>query len=176
MADFLTGFCQNGSPSDTILADPLFGICDDPTPPGAIPTPAYINTDLTKKATWIARVNNSAGYEVTFKAVDHCILVLKANGQLQKRCDGILLYNAHIVFVELKEQKDPGRKWASEGAEQVKQTIKDYQAAHSTEGLTVRAYVANRIQPNAQQSHFSIIQNFRKTLRIALRIEGAIDL
>lgn len=176
MVDFHTGFCQNGRPSDTVLADPVFGICDDPTLPGAVPEPAYIDTNPAEEASWIAKVNNQAGYKVTFKPVDHCILVLKGNNKLQKRCDGILFYNSKLIFVELKEQRDPSRKWASEGAEQVKQTIKDYQAAHSTAGLTIRAHVANRIQPNVQQAHFSIIQNFSKALRIPLRIEGTIDL
>jgi hypothetical protein len=177
MADFHTGFCHNGRLSDTVLADHLFGICDDSTPSGAVPEPAYINTNPAEEAKWIAKVNNQAGYEVTFKPVDHCILVLKGNGQQQKRCDGIVFYDSKLIFVELKEQRDPGRKWASEGAEQVKQTIKDYQAAHSTAGLTILAHVANRIQPNVQQAHFSIIQNFSKApLRITLRIKGTIDL
>lgn len=78
--------------------------------------------------------------------------------------------------MELKEQRDPGKKWAFEGSEQVKQTIKDFKAAYDTTGKILRAYVANRIQPNAQQAHFSVLNNFFKVTQIVLRVEGTIEL
>jgi len=173
MPDFFTGFCESGQPSDTLLNEQLFGICDDAT---RRTEPAYISTDVAEEATWIARVENRSGYEVLFKAVDQCILILKGSGQLQSRCDGLLLYNSTIIFVELKEQRDPGKKWAFEGSEQVKQTIKDFKAAHDTTGKILRAYVANSIQPNAQQAHFSVLNNFFKATQIVLRVEGTIEL
>ncbi len=153
MPDFFTGQCENGQPSDTLVTEPLFGICDDATQRYE---PAYVSTGLEAQASWIARVDNSAGYEVIFKPVDNCIPIFKGNGKKQSRCDGILLYASTIVFVELKEQVDPGKKWAFEGSEQVKQTIKDFRDSHDTTGKMLFAYVANRIQPNAQQAHFSI--------------------
>lgn len=173
MPDFLTGCCENGQPSDTLVSQPLFGLCDDAALP---PAPAYVSTDGAAEATWIARVDNRPGYDVTFKAVDHCIPVVKGNGLPQKRCDGLLLYASTIVFVELKERKDPSKQWANEGAEQVKQTIKDFTAAHDVTGKTLRAHVANRIQPNIQQSHVSIIKNFTKAMKIVLRVQGTIEL
>ena len=173
MPDFLTGCCENGQPSDTQVREPLFGLCDDATKPDE---PAYVSTDRGAEITWIARVDNSPGYDVTFKAVDKCIPVLKGSGLQQKRCDGLLLYDSTIIFVELKERKDPSKQWANEGAEQVKQTIKDFTAAHDVTGKTLRAHVANRIQPNIQQSHVSIIKNFTKAMRIVLRVEGTIKL
>lgn len=173
MPDFFTGQCENGQPSDTPVAEPLFGICDDAT---LRDEPAYVSTNLKAQASWIARVDNSAGHEVIFKPVDNCVPVFKGNGKKQSRCDGMLFYAAVIVFVELKEQVDPGKKWAFEGSEQVKQTIKDFRDSHDTTDKTLFAYVANRIQPNAQQAHFSIIKNFTKAMRIVLRIEGDIKL
>lgn len=173
MPDFFTGQCENGQPSDTLVRAPLFGLCDDATQQYE---PAYVSTALAAEATWIARVENSAGYEVTFKPIDNCIPIFKGNGTKQSRCDGMLLYEATIIFVELKEQRDPGTKWAFNGSEQVKQTIKDFRDLHDTADKKLLAYVANRIQPNAQQAHFSIIKNFTNALKVVLRVEGTIKL
>ena len=173
MPDFFTEQCENGQPSDTLVSEPLFGLCDDATKDDE---PAYVSTDPEAEATWIARVDNSPGYEVTFKPVDNCIPIFKGDGNEQSRCDGMLLYEDTIIFVELKEQKDPGTKWAFKGSEQVKQTIKDFRASHDTAGKTLRAYVANRIQPNSQEAHFSIIKNFTKAMKVLLRVEGTIEL
>lgn len=173
MPDFFTGQCANGQPSDRLVHETLFGICDDATKEDE---PAYVSTNPKADATWIARVDNRAGYEVTFKSVDKCIPILKGNGTAQSRCDSMLFYAATIIFVELKEQKDTSTKWAFKGSEQVKQTIKDFRESHDTTGKTLQAYVANRIQPNAQQAHFSIIKNFTKAMKVVLRVEGIIKL
>lgn len=173
MPDFFTGQCENGQPSDTLVSEPLFGLCDDTTKEDE---PAYVSIDLAAQETWVARVENEPRYEVTFKPVDNCIPIFKGDGNEQSRCDCLLLYEANIIFVELKERKDSGTKWAFRGSEQVKQTIKDFRDSHDTTGKTLLAYVANRIQPNAQQAHFSIIKNFTKAMKVVLRVEGTIKL
>lgn len=173
MPDFFTGQCENGQSSDTHVSEPLFGLCDDTT---KADEPAYVSTDLESEDTWIARIDNKPCYEVVFKPVDNCIPIFKGDGNKQSRCDGMLFYESTIIFVELKERKDSGTKWAFKGSEQVKQTIKDFRDSHNTTGKTLLAYVANRIQPNAQQAHFSIIKNFTKAMGIVLRVKGTIEL
>jgi hypothetical protein len=174
MVDFFTGLCQDGSKSDTVRRDVRFGLCDDP-PLAGVSNPAYVNTSTPDK--WIAKVDNKAGHEVTFKAVDNCIEILRLNGDPEKRCDGILLYDNKVVFVELKEKRDPSTKWVKEGGEQLKQTIKDFKHAHGKEGRILKAaYLANRKQPNFQQGHQTAINTFTSATKVLLRVEATIVL
>lgn len=174
MVDFFTGFCQNGTCSDTTLQNAKFGLCDDP-PVAGISAPAYVATSTPEK--WIAEIDNSAGYEVTFKAVDNCIEILRPNGDKEQRCDGLLLYDTTVIFVELKEKRDPSTKWVKEGGEQLKQTIKDFRAAHGTGGWLLKAaYLANRKQPNFQQGHQTTINTLSKATKVLFRVEASIVL
>jgi hypothetical protein len=74
-----------------------FGLCDDPNE-----DPAYIHIDDCSK--WIAIVENNQEIEVIFTAIDNCIEILRSDGTMDNRCDGMLTYNNHIIFVELKEK------------------------------------------------------------------------
>ncbi|MBB4603590.1 hypothetical protein HNQ93_004217 [Hymenobacter luteus] len=171
--NFLVGQRADGQSCDTLVSEALFGICDDASKRDE---PAYISTDQTAENTWIARVDNSPEYDVTFTAVDKCIPVFKGSGGEQKRCDGLLQYETTLIFVELKEHKDPGKQWANEAANQIKQTMSDFADAHGFSGKTIRAHIANRVQPNAQQGHASVIKNFFSATKLILRIEGTIVL
>ena len=72
----------------------VFGLCDDQKG-----LKAYTNTD--NKDIWIATVYNENGINLTFTAVDKC--VIKDNEYIGKgRCDGILTSHKHIFFIELK--------------------------------------------------------------------------
>lgn len=174
MVDFFTGLCQDGTCSDTTLQAVSFGLCDDP-PVAGVSAPAYV--DISTPATWIAAVDNKAGYEVTFKAVDNCIEILRPNGDKEQRCDGILLHDTTVIFVELKEKRDPSTKWVKEGGEQLKQTIKDFRAAHGTDGWTLKAaYLANRKQPNFQQGHQTTINTLSRATKVLFRVEATIVL
>lgn len=174
MVDFFTGLCHDGTGSDTTLRATRFGLCDDP-PMAGVSAPAYVDTGTPGK--WIAEIDNSAGHEVTFKAVDNCIEILRLNGDKEQRCDGLLLHGTTIIFVELKEKRDPSTKWVKEGSEQLKQTIKDFRAAHSKDGRVLKgAYLANRKQPNFQQGHQIAINTFSRATKVLLRVEATIVL
>lgn len=174
MVDFFTGLCQDGTYSDTTLRDAKFGLCDDP-PIAGISAPAY--TDTATPSKWIAEIDNSVGHEVAFKAVDNCIEILRPNGDKEQRCDGLLLYDTTVIFVELKEKRDPSTKWVKEGGEQLKQTIKDFRAAHGTAGWSLKAaYLANRKQPNFQQGHQTTINTLSKATKVLFRVEATIVL
>ena len=174
MVDFFTGLCQDGTCSDTALRDTTFGLCDDP-PVAGTSAPAYADTAAPAK--WIAKVDNAAGHEVTFKAVDNCIEILRRNGDKEKRCDGILLHGTTVIFVELKEKGDPSRKWVKDGGEQLKQTIKNFRASHGEAGWSLKAaYLANRKQPNFQQGHQTTINTLSRATKVTFRVEAVIVL
>ncbi|MFO5490953.1 MAG: hypothetical protein ACLBM6_00040, partial [Cuspidothrix sp.] len=96
---------------------PKFGLCNDPPPSK---DPAYIDIDDCSK--WIAIVENNQEIEVIFTAIDNCIEILRSNGEGENRCDGMLTYNNHIIFVELKE-KNFRNNWVAKGEKQLKNTI-----------------------------------------------------
>ena len=131
--------------------------------------------DTTTQTNWIATVKNPvAGREITFKPVDGCIEILKGNGKLKTSCDGMLLYEQTIIFVELKDKKDPSTKWVAKGEDQLKETIKEFVAAHGRAGKTLRAFLCNKQQPTTQESHATIINRFAKAVNVLLRVEAEI--
>lgn len=54
---------------------------------------------------------NEEKFSVTFTAIDHCIETLRADGSMDKRCDGVLTYGTTVIFVELKERGGKGNGW-----------------------------------------------------------------
>ena len=76
-----------------------FGLCDDPNE-----DPAYIDIDIDDCSKWIAIVENNQEIEVIFTAIDNCIEILRSDGTMDNRCDCMLTYNNHLIFVELKEK------------------------------------------------------------------------
>jgi hypothetical protein len=106
--DFLKQGCQR------IVNDLKFGICDDDNK-----LPAYIK--ISDEAEWIATVINNEAKEITFTAIDNCIDIYRANGELDKRCDVMLNYANNLLFVELKNKR---KNWKSDGLAQIEATIK----------------------------------------------------
>ena len=81
-----------------------FGICDDPPPAS---NPAYIDEENTTH--WIAKVLNPNKRNCTFHAIDNCVTILKANGKMESRCDGLMKYDSTLIFIELKSRE--GGQW-----------------------------------------------------------------
>lgn len=81
----------------------IFGLCDNPSP---AKDPAYI--DETDGSKWIAVVENEERFPTEFTAIDNCIDIKHSDGKMEKRCDGVLTYNATIIFVELKQRGAKG--------------------------------------------------------------------
>ena len=97
-----------------------FGLCDDK--PGEV---AYV--DYQNDKAWIATVVNNQGIELTFTAVDKC--VIKDGEQTGRgRCDGMLTSVEHLYFVELKSAKLATN---TEGKEQLVSTIQFFKQHHS---------------------------------------------
>lgn len=112
---FLASPCREPSKRDI-----EFGICDDEDG-----TKAY--TDTTNPSNWIATVSNQYRKEVCFIAVDKCILQ-DIEEQGRGRCDGILVTENQLYFVELKNQM---RNWISDAIDQLESTIEFFKESHN---------------------------------------------
>ena len=117
--------------------DPRFGICDD-----LHGQPAY--TDTTDSSKWGATVINNRGVELTFTAIDKCLLQdheLSGVG----RCEGMLHSQEHLYFVELKDQRE---KWISGAVGQLESTILLFLTHHDPSPFRHRkAFACNRARP-----------------------------
>ena len=132
-----------------------FGICDKPPP---ATEPAYI--DENDSSQWIAIVKNSQRRTAEFYAVDHCIAIYKEDGNMDSRCDGMLLYSNNLIFIELKERKKG--QWFKKGREQLTATIKRFKAENDlTDYDKIEAYVCNSLKPLANTGQMENIQKFK---------------
>ncbi|MCE2721485.1 MAG: hypothetical protein ACK6A9_09100 [Dolichospermum sp.] len=147
-----------------------FGLCDDPNKDK---DPAYIDTvDCSK---WIAIVENNQEIEVIFTAIDNCIEILRSNGERENRCDGMLTYNNHIIFVELKERKYTNSVWIDEGENQLRKIISVFINNHDLQIFkSKKAYIANSKKPQFQYSHKERMQKFRNDTGFTLIIQNTI--
>ena len=148
-----------------------FGLCDDPNKDK---DPAYIVTvDCSK---WIAIVENNQEIEVIFTAIDNCIEILRSDGTMDNRCDGMLTYNNHIIFVELKE-RNFRNKWVGKGEEQLKNTINVFIANHDLAIYkSKKAYIANNKKPNFQSSQITRMDKFKDETGFRLIIQNTIEI
>ncbi|MBD2445463.1 hypothetical protein H6G25_20270 [Dolichospermum sp. FACHB-1091] len=149
---------------------PKFGLCDDPNKDK---DPAYIDTvDCSK---WIAIVENNQEIEVIFTAIDNCIEIFRSNGERENRCEGMLTYNNHIIFVELKTKKSKNSDWCREGENQLRKTISVFIANHDLAIYkSKKAYIANNKKPNFQSSQSERMARFEAETGFRLIIQNAI--
>lgn len=134
--DFFGISCKESSKTDK-----LFGICDDQNG-----KKAYTNTADRRK--WIATVINDSNIEITFTAIDNCIIVLKEGTKnKESTCDGMLTFTNSLYLIELKE-KGPGG-WLPNAQDQLENTIRLLYSNHSLAQFRHRkAYACNRKHPN----------------------------
>lgn len=136
---FLESPCQEPSRNDS-----EFGICDNEDG-----TKAY--TDNSRRKDWIATVSNPSTKDVSFIAVDKCILQ-DTDEPGRGRCDGILLTNDQLYFVELKNQM---RSWISDAINQLDSTIEFFKESHDmNEFRHKKAFACNK-----KSKHFQEIDN-----------------
>jgi hypothetical protein len=158
--------CQSSSKRN------LFGLCDDPPPSNR---PAYI--DKTDGSKWIAIVDNEPKFQVNFTAIDHCIEILKPDGNPEKRCDGVLTYNSTISFVELKVRDALGNALVKDAEEQLRATISHFEKQQESLNFTTKkAYIANSEHPKFKVSQARRMDQFLSDTGYILRIENRIIL
>jgi hypothetical protein len=128
----------------------------------------------TQPDKWNATVNNPSQKEITHTAIDNCIEIFKANGEMESRCDCLLTYSDNIIFVELKNK---GSDWKSQGIIQIEVTIQNFMKSHNLSEIKhKRAFIANRKHPS-----FHVIENeqsrrFWDTYRVRLNIDSLIHI
>ena len=162
--DFFKPACI-GTTSETV-----FGICDDPPPDE---NPAYL--DFTDSENWIAWVENDAGRQITFTAIDHCIEIIRTDGRKESSCDGLLNYESTLIFVELKD-RDSGR-WLGKARDQLKITIDTYKEKPGLNGYNrFYAYVANKQRPYFNAANPSLAEQFEDDTDFILIVNPVIKI
>ncbi|MEI7581903.1 hypothetical protein [Runella sp.] len=150
----------------------LFGLCDDPHP---AKNPAYI--DESDGSKWIAVVVNEDRNHVIFTAIDNCIAVSREDGTMDKRCDGVLIYDRVIIFIELKERGALGNSWVKDAEKQIRTTIGNFgDSDEAGEYTTKKAYIANSEHPKFKESQIRRMEQFLNDTGYVLRIENRIIL
>jgi len=145
-----------------------FGICDD-----IVNAPAYLDEDTTAK--WIAIISNPSEKEIEFYAIDNCVEIVRSNGEMESRCDGLLVDQNSLIFVELKERASSG--WFGKGSDQLKTVINIFKANYKTSDFTsIEAYVCNSLKPRSNPSRATTIQKFYDETGFILRDKQTINL
>lgn len=154
----------------TSTKEKVFGICDDEPPPAKQAYLDYENSDI-----WIAWVDNNAGKEVKFTAIDNCIEIKRADGKQESRCDGMLTHDRTITFVELKD-RDGGR-WLGDATNQLKITIAIYKAeAGLIDFDRYFAYVVNKKRPYFKAASISFAEKFTDETGFILKVDPFIKI
>jgi hypothetical protein len=147
-------------------ANEKFGLCDDP-PPEKLP--AYIQE--YRRDEWIAEVDNPDSKTVTFKAIDNCVPVLRANEEVESCCDGLLLQDNNLTFVELKDRRTQG--WLAKARSQITITIENFIANHDIAEYNItEAYACNKQRPFAITSSIEEVQKFKDETEALLYNNG----
>ncbi|MFH1005262.1 MAG: hypothetical protein V1781_07195 [Bacteroidota bacterium] len=159
--NFFQNNCQNNT------TDTSFGLCDDENG-----TPAFIDSE--NKNQWIGVVENNKAIEIIFTAIDNCIPILRDDGNMDNRCDGMLTYTDNIVFVELKNQR---KNWITDAVNQIETTIKHFIANHDLSNYRhKRAFVANKKHPQFNFAIHEKSQIFYSQYKVRLNISVTIKI
>ncbi|WP_206957161.1 hypothetical protein [Trinickia acidisoli] len=137
--NFFDNACQRGP-----FTDLAFGICDDEN--GGV---AYVS--MTTPSSWGATVENPREEEVTFTAIDKC--VIKDDEEPGRgRCDGMLTTSKHLYLVELKNQRS---SWRDDAVGQLTSTLRFLQESADLSGYRhKKAFACNR-----RHQAFGVIDN-----------------
>ena len=148
-----------------------FGLCDDPPPPHLR---AYIDEDDTTK--WIGIVKNPTSKKVDFYAIDNCVSILRANGEEESKCDGVLRYEKKLlVFIELKRRGGSG--WLKKAREQLESTIKEFNKSNSfTDYKNVEMYACNSLKPLVKESTSKEFQIFKDNTGFEMKAQRIINI
>lgn len=160
---FFQDKCKSGSSSK------FFGICDDSDYQRA---PAYLDENESNQSERIGKVNNSGSKIIEFFAIDNCVELLRPDGRMQNRCDGLLRFDNILIFVELKSRY---KRWLGKGREQLTETIHRFEEEHGISSFKeIKAYSCNNIRPRTTTNHMAAIQKFKDSTGLILRVEQEI--
>lgn len=162
--NFLDTGCQSGP-----FTEVQFGLCDDQN------TQAYV--DVTGEKKWNATVNNPHQKEVTFTAIDKCV-IKDGEEEGRGRCDCMLTTETALYLVELKDWRRGG--WRNHACDQLESTIQFLVDTHGEQFLKdfspKKAYACNRKGPfveidNQLKKRFSNLHQFRIDIQSTIKID-----
>lgn len=154
-------FLSQAHRCEEVKYDKVLGICD---PEGERPAHTTSENEGLK---WIAIIQNPQNMGVQFVPIDKNILIYRANGDMERTCDGMILYGPNICFVELKDVRVGG--WLSEAIGQLAKTIEIFNLNHNYRDFEKRhAYPANCRHPQFQCSCREQLQEFRNKYHFTL--------
>ena len=161
--DFFNEECRS------IYTYEYFGLCDDTDYPPDQPTPAYAIP--YHEELWVATVENANKNEITFVAVDHCVIKSIVNGEPRPQsCDCLIASKNELIFVELKERKYRG--WLSKGLAQLESTIHLYNNNKQMPKFNTRkAYLANKARPDFKFTTITEKEQFKDNTDFELYVD-----
>ncbi len=161
--DFFKAECQ------VLTKEKRFGLFDaEDTSP--------VQIKLVDEKSWNAIVINDNCVELIFTAIDNCVEMLRDDGEMDSRCDAMLIYNNTLLFIELKNKRD---SWQSLGLSQIEATIKRMIVEHQVfyNGFAKRkAIVANAKYrfPCFQEVNLEQREYFMKNYKTRIQFEAEI--
>lgn len=157
--DFFDPTCQ-----EPTIDNSIFGLCDDQNG-----TKAYTNIDDQTK--WIATVKNDRHKNLTFTAIDKCVLKDEEEPD-RGRCDGMLTSTEHLYFVELKNER---KQWIKGAIEQLESTIQLFIDHHDISVFKhKKAFACNKKRPHFQQIDNELSLRFFRTYGVRLDVQAKI--
>lgn len=159
--DFFQACCQSGP-----FKQVRFGLCDDQNS-----TRAYVDTVDPEK--WVATVENPSLKDVTFTAIDKCV-IQDGDEVGRGRCDGMLTAENLLYLVELKDQK---AHWQSHAVEQLESTI-EFLVEHHAQDLasfkTKKAFACNRRHKAFATIDHELKRRFFQTYRFRIDVQATV--
>jgi hypothetical protein len=164
--NFLETTCKEPARSELV-----FGLCDKNDG-----SKAY--SDAGNMPTWTALVSNVNSVEVTFTAIDNCIIILKdGTKDKESTCDGMLTFTNSLYLVELKDHGTGG--WLPKAKAQLENTIRLLYESHElTDFRFKKAFACNKRHPNfvvihseEQKSFFVNTKGFRLDIQAQILIK-----
>lgn len=135
-------------------------------------TPAYLVFDTEKSS--MLRVLNATEKSVSFYPIDNCVKIYKENSTNKESiCDGMLVYENNITFVELAESH---HKSVEECIDQVKSTISLFQKHHPVLNFSKKnAIVSNSARPSSTIS-YERCEEFREDTGFGLSVKTVLKI
>lgn len=162
------------NPHKAMTDSPRFGLCDDVAAENCPKNPAYLDESSPMK--WTAVVTNRERKHATFYPIDNCIKILRPNGEMDNRCDGMLNYDSNLLFVELKDRIST-HGWIKDCLNQLKVTIQNFKKYHDTEAYgSIKAQLCNKQRPAAVVACNNEISNFKDETGYIVRVDRNITI
>jgi len=150
------------------IADLRFGLCDNENG-----TAAFVDTTATNMDNWIAIVENKHAIPLVFTAIDKGV-VKDDEYPNCGRCDGMLMSDRHLYFVELKNEKE---SWIQKGVFQLESTIRLFDGAHpgvKKRYVHKKAFLCNRKHPSFHVSNKEQSLKFFRAYGFRLDIQAKV--